>query len=73
MQQTVDRSIALAIRTIISIAAPEEADLEGYIKRHRIRVEMDENGVTSVGVDDELAGEVFYEDGVLTIDAFIAR
>lgn len=73
MQQTVDRSIAVAIRTILTIAAPEQVELDDYMKRHRVSVQQDENGVTSVGVDDELAGEVFYEDGVLTIDAFVAR
>jgi hypothetical protein len=73
MQQTVDRSMAMAIRTIVSIAAPEHVELDDYIKRHRVAIHEDEDGITQVGIDGELAGEVLYEDGVLTMDAFIAR
>lgn len=73
MQQTAARAISLCIRNILSIAAPEDADVSQYVKRHRVEVVQSEDGSTSVVVDGSLAGEVFYEDGVVTMDAFIAR
>lgn len=73
MQQTVDRSIAMAVKAIIGIAAPERADIDEYVKRHRVEAVQRIDGSVAVEIDGDLAGEVYYEDGLLTIDTLLAR
>jgi len=73
MEQTVQRSKAMAINTIVGVAAPENVGIDEYIKRHRVAVHEMPDGVIAVHVDGELAGEVMYEDGLLTVDILIAR
>jgi hypothetical protein len=73
MEQTVQRSKAMAINTIVGVAAPENVGIDEYIKRHRVAVSEMPDGVIAVQVDGELAGEVLYEDGLLTVDILIAR
>lgn len=73
LNQTAARAISLCVRNILSIAAPEDADISQYVKRHRVAVIDSDEGTTQVAVDGELAGEIFYEDGIVTMDAFIAR
>lgn len=73
MDRTVQRCIAMAAKSIVGISAPEHVGAEEFASRHRVNVSASRDGPVEVRIDGDLAGEVFYEDGLLTIEARIAR
>jgi len=75
-EETVQNAFRLGIGTILQVAAPVGTDVEDWMKRHKVEGIQHVNEDSTpfiVEVDGEDAGEINYEDGVMTIDIFVAR
>lgn len=72
----IERAIQRGIHLVMEVAAPEDADLENYALRHECTADLDIEEDTlayAVRIDGEDAGVVGYEDGVVSVDIFLAR
>lgn len=69
----VHRAMAEGVETVLRIAAPCSEGAGEWVKRHSTRADIISEDEIIVEVDNQEAGSVVYADGVITIDAFIAR
>lgn len=72
----IERAIQRGIHLVMEVAAPEDADLESYALRHECTADLDMEEDTlayAVKIDGEDAGVVSYEEGVVSVDIFLAR
>lgn len=72
-QKTIERSIAEAIRYVLHVAAPASGATQEWMNRHRVELSALNSKQIDILVDDEPAGEVSYQDNVITVDAYVAR
>lgn len=63
--------LANGVRMILDTTAPHSVDASEWRKRHRLEGEMLDDRITVI-VDDQEAGTVFYNDGVIEVNAKIA-
>lgn len=76
-EATVANAFKHGLAAILRVAAPIDSDPESWIKRHQCdgweRPDMSGDTTFTVEIDGDEAGELHYEDGILTIDIFVAR
>jgi len=73
-KDSVQRAMALGLNLVLDVSAPGTTDTKNWSRRHKVEVHGEENvNSIDIEVDGDSAGNVTYEDGVLTVDAFLAR
>lgn len=76
-EATVASALKHGLEAVLKVAMPIDADPDEWMQRHQCKAwqQPDLSGDTTftVEVDGEEAGELHYEDGILTVDIFVAR
>lgn len=69
----VSRGLAEGVKCVLRTAAPATTVTAEWLKRHSVELEQGMDEAIIVLVDGEEAGEVSFQDNVITIDVVVAR